>query len=99
MLTKQGICIRYLQKTIHFWLNIWVIIHQVLSVYMFTKRKNQSNITRNTMILLGFQNLKYSTILVEKENMFVVVEVLLYDAIPSNEFETFYNEANANECK
>ncbi len=31
--------------------------------------------------------------------MFIVVEVLLYDAIPSNEFETFYNEANANECK
>ncbi len=36
--------------------------------------------------------------------MFVVARVLLYDVIPSNELETFYNEAqwletNANDCK
>jgi hypothetical protein len=42
---------------------------------------------------LGFQNLQNSTILIKKGNMFVVARVLLYDVIPSNELETFYNEA------
>jgi hypothetical protein len=54
--------------------------------------------------LLGFQNLENSTIHIEKENMSTIVRVLLYDAIPSSEFEIFYIEIewlkqNANDCK
>jgi hypothetical protein len=53
---------------------------------------------------LGFQNLENSTILIEKENVFAIVGVLLYHAIPSSELEIFYNEAkwletNANDYK
>lgn len=42
--------------------------------------------------------------MIEKENMFSVVGVLLYDAIPCNDLKDFCKEAawldlNANECK
>jgi hypothetical protein len=53
---------------------------------------------------LQFQNLQTLTVLVEKENMFSVVGVLLYDAIPCSDLEDLCKEAawldlNANECK
>jgi hypothetical protein len=53
---------------------------------------------------LQFQNLQTSTILIEKENMFSVAGVLLYDAIPCNDLNDLCKEAtwldlNANECK
>jgi hypothetical protein len=42
--------------------------------------------------LLCFQNLENSTIFSEKENMFTIVRVLLYDVIPLSELEILYNE-------
>ncbi len=53
---------------------------------------------------LQFQNLQTSTVLIEKENMFSVAGVLLYDAIPCNDLKDLCKEAawldlNANECK
>jgi hypothetical protein len=53
---------------------------------------------------LQFQNLQTSTVLIEKENMFFVVGVLLYDANPCNDLKNLCKEAawldlNANECK
>jgi hypothetical protein len=53
---------------------------------------------------LQFQNLQTSTALIEKENMFSVAGVLLYDAIPCNDLKDLCKEAawldlNANECK
>ncbi len=53
---------------------------------------------------LQFQNLQTSTVLMEKENMFSVVGLLLYDAIPCIDLEDLYKEAasldlNTNECK
>ncbi len=53
---------------------------------------------------LQFQNLQTSTILMEKENMFSVVGMSLYDAIPCIDLEDLCKEAawldlNANECK
>jgi len=53
---------------------------------------------------LGFQKLENSTILIEKENVFAIVGILLYHAIPSSELEILYNETkwletNANDYK
>ncbi len=53
---------------------------------------------------LKFQNLQTSTVLMEKENMFSTIGVLLYDAIPCTDLKDLCKEAawldlNANECK
>ncbi len=54
--------------------------------------------------LLSFQHLENSTILIEKENMFSINAILLYDAIPSCELDKLSNElewldTNVNEYK
>jgi hypothetical protein len=53
---------------------------------------------------LGFQILENSTIFIEKENMFAIGGVLLYNAILCCELDELYKEAecletNASECK
>jgi hypothetical protein len=53
---------------------------------------------------LKFQNVQTSIVLMEKENMFFIAGVLLYDVIPCIDLEHLCKEAtwldlNANECK
>jgi hypothetical protein len=53
---------------------------------------------------LQFQNLQTSIVLMEKENMFYVARMLLYDVIPCIDLEDLCKEAawldlNVNECK
>jgi hypothetical protein len=74
---------------------------------VFKEKKPKDHYFKNydlQLHALQFQNLQTSTVLIEKENMFSVAGVLLYDAIPCNDLKDLCEEAawldlNANECK
>jgi hypothetical protein len=76
-------------------------------LHIYKDKKPRQHYTKNydcQVEFLGFQNLENSTIFVEKENMSAIGGVLLYNAIPSCEFDEIYKEAkwletNASECK
>jgi hypothetical protein len=105
MLHLQGSNVVKKNQKIYDWKNY--LPHGLVYLNVFREKKPKDHYFKHCdrqLHALQFQNLQTSTILMEKENMFFVVGVLLYDGIPCIDLEDLCKEVawldlNVNECK
>jgi hypothetical protein len=81
--------------------------HDVQYIHIFKNKIPKDHYTKNYDSkdeVLHFQNVEMLTVLVEKENNYVIIAILMYDVVPHEDLEklmkeVIWLESNANECQ
>lgn len=81
--------------------------HDVQYLHIFKDRRPKDHYTKNYDSkdeILHFQNVEMLIVLVDKEYNYVIIKILMYDAIPHEDLEELMKEvewleSNANECQ